>query len=360
MIAIDKLESILVCPITGNKLSWMTQEQLHQLNERIAQGTITLSHQATAASTIPAGFKVHEQEIYYPVIDDIIYLLSDLALQGNQGVYQETATTLLTKRQVQTFYDNVGWQKNADIYQDAQDSEDLRQVSQQYIWQCHQRLNNFLPKSGQFLLDIASGPIQYSAYLSYSEHFEYRICADISKRALLEAKQKLGDKGIYLLCDITQLPLQNNVIDSVVSLHTLYHVPQNEQSKAFAELHRVLKSGGVSLIVYSWGRRSLLMNICLFPYKVFSYLKRKVNTQQPGPALYFYAHSYQWFCHEIKQKYATRLFSWRSVNVPFLKIFIHQNWGGKQLLKSIFWLENRFHGFMGRFGAYPLFVSVKK
>jgi hypothetical protein len=78
-----------------------------------------------------------------------------------------------------------------------------------------------------------------------------------------------------------------------------------------------------------------------------------------GRTLYFYAHSYRWFRREIQTQYQTQIYSWRSVNVPFLKTYIHPKWGGRQLLKMIHWLENRAPALMGRIGAYPLFVSKK-
>jgi ubiquinone/menaquinone biosynthesis C-methylase UbiE len=277
------------------------------------------------------------------------------------GDFQENAQQgngHFTKSEVKDFYNQFGWQEKAGIYQDAQDSEDLRNISADYILQCHLRLNRYLPKQGQYLLDVASGPIQYHAYLSYSAHYDYRICADISIQALKAAKKKLGNKGIYLLCDVTHLPLKNDVIDAQISLHTLYHVPAQEQANAFAELYRALKPGGTSVIVYSWGSGSLLMNGLMLPYKIYSLIKRKFLSSD-RKKLYFHAHSYQWFCQEIQAKYQTQIFTWRSVNVPFLKLFVHRFLGGRMLLKLIYWLEERLPRTMGRIGAYPLFVSKK-
>jgi hypothetical protein len=48
--------------------------------------------------------------------------------------------------------------------------------------------------SGDILLDIGCGPIQYPEYLEYSEHFGKRLCLDLSNEALKIAKMKLGDR----------------------------------------------------------------------------------------------------------------------------------------------------------------------
>lgn len=351
-----ELEDILICPITQSNLCWLTNEQLAALNERIAKGEV-IYRGGAKPSLLVAALQAQGFDLFYPVIDEIFYLLPDFAL----GIpnHQESDSDLLTKRQVKQFYDDEGWQSQDGVYQDAQDSEDLRAVSQTYIEQCHLRLKQFLPAHGKYLLDIASGPIQYPAYLTYSEQFQYRICADISVQALKEAKKKIGAKGIFLLCDVTQLPLKPHSMDAVISLHTLYHVPQHQQLTAFDQLYQVLKKGGKSVIVYSWGRHSLLMNLSMLPFKLYARFKRAI-TSQAQQQLYFYAHNYRWFCRELKEKYQTQLYCWRSVNVPFLKTFIHPCLGGKTLLKGIFWLENRCQSLMGRLGAYPVFVSEKK
>ncbi len=344
--------------MTEQDLSWLTEDEIQALNQRINQGAIKSPSGHVQKHPLRAGLKVQGKDIFYPVQDDIFYLLTECALVGESfdaGAQLDPSM----KAQVKKFYDEFGWQEKEGVYQDAKDSEDLRAISQEYIERCHLRLNRFLPQQGEYLLDVASGPVQYPAYLSYSKHYAYRICADISIAALKEAKKKLGDKGLYLLCDVTKLPIKTNAIDACVSLHTLYHVPANEQAKAFAEIYRAIKPGGVSVIVYSWGGKSLLMNLLMFPHKLLAYIKRKLFTPTRGESLYFHAHSYDWFCQEIQAKYKTELYAWRSVNVPFLKSFVHQALAGRHLLKLFYFLEEKAPKLMGRIGAYPLFVSKK-
>lgn len=321
------LEDLLICPITQRPLYWGSKEK--------------------------SSLVTCDRAICYPVIDNIIFLLPEYAIQSEQMTEVDPIKTA-----VQAFYDKIGWKTESGVYRDANDSEDLRVISHEYRERCHQRVKAHLPLKGRYLLDIACGPIQYPAYLSYSENFDYRICADLSLTALQEAKSRLKEKGIYLLCDITQLPIKNNAVDAVISLHTLYHVPAEQQKKGFAELYRVLKPEGKSVIVYSWGVRSILMTLLMLPFKLASYCRRKwLGLKAP---LYFYTHSYRWFREEIQSQYNMKLFCWRSVNVPFLKIFIHPLLGGKWFLKMILWLEEKFPTTMGRIGAYPLFVSEKK
>src|SRR5512141_2874572 len=97
-----------------------------------------------------------------------------------------------TKQKVREFYDEVGWQVEADgNYQNAR-YEDLRPVARDYIHRCHLRVKRHLKPTGRFFLDAGSGPVQYTEYVTYSHGYQYRVCVDISIVALQEARARLG------------------------------------------------------------------------------------------------------------------------------------------------------------------------
>ena len=94
------------------------------------------------------------------------------------------------KQQVRDFYDEVGWMQDADgLFQNSR-YEDLRPVSRDYIHKCHLRVNRHLAQHGTCLLDAGSGPVQWPEYLTYSEGYRYRVCADISITALQGGKEE--------------------------------------------------------------------------------------------------------------------------------------------------------------------------
>lgn len=352
-------DNLLQCPVTGEALEVLSDQALAQLNAQIHKGNMVQGHAVVYTTVLQQAIGNAARTVFYPVIDGIICLLAHL--QITQGALTLKAEALAhTKQQVQQFYDDAGWKMNPEgIFQDALDSEDLRSVSHPYIQKCHARLQRFLKPSGRYLLDVASGPIQYPEYLEYSKGFQYRICADLSLTALRQAQRKLKDKGIYVLCDVTQLPFCSNSIDCVISLHTLYHVPANEQLLALRELQRVQHPKGTLLIVYSWGAHSLLMKGALGGAKCIRRLWRMCQLKQsPQQTLYFFAHNYRWFEKYLRPK-GFRCVPWRSVNVPFLKVFIHRWLLGRAFLSLLFWAENRFPVFFGRFGAYPMFILQK-
>ena len=147
------------------------------------------------------------------------------------------------KQQVSQFYDEVGWQLEGDgTYQNAR-YEDLRPVAHEYIHRCHLRVKRHLKPSGRFLLDAGSGPVQYPEYLTYSEKYSYRVCADISLVALLEARKRLGERGLYVVADVSHLPFRADAFDGIVSLHTLHHLPAADQTAAYLDMYRILAPG---------------------------------------------------------------------------------------------------------------------
>src|SRR3990172_9323034 len=156
------------------------------------------------------------------------------------------------KRQVREFYNQVGWQEISEgLYQNAR-YEDLRPVSQEYIHRCHMRVMRYLAPAGRFLLDAGSGPIQYPEYLEYSRGYQQRVCADISHTALKEAQKRLGEKGLYVVADVTRLPFAADRFDGLVSLHTSHHLPVSEHLDAYLDLYRVLAPDRTAVVVNGW------------------------------------------------------------------------------------------------------------
>jgi ubiquinone/menaquinone biosynthesis C-methylase UbiE len=298
------------------------------------------------------------QTFAYPVVNDIVMLLKESAVSLGGMKAAMSATESDEKSMVRNFYDAVGWKANAaGDYTDASIYEDLRPVSAGYIRQCHQRVGRHLPLAGKFLLDAASGAVQFKELVDYSKNFRYRVCVDFSLSALQEAQKKLGTNGIYVLCDITNLPFQDSFADAFVSLNTIYHIPQEQQAKAIWELYRTLKPSGKGVLVYDWFKHSVWMNIFLLPFRAFSFLKNRISgTKGAGGRLYFFAHPLSWFRQNLPP---FQLLVWRSVSVPFLRFYIHDWLFGQAILRKIYAYEEKHPDRCGRLGEYPMMIFEK-
>lgn len=324
------------------------------------------------------------------------------------------------KNEVREFYDQVGWQRvGDDVYQNAR-YEDLRPVAREYIHRCHMRIARFLKPEGRFFLDAGSGPIQYPEYLEYSRHYTYRVCADISITALKEARQRIGDHGLFVVVDVANLPFKSEVFEGVVSLHTIHHLPEDEHLQAYCELYRVLAPGCQAAIVNGWPYSSLvaffkplmqlstrLSNLrqrlarrlsrlagrvitteavttrlngqgetaeqvapCMAPAEVYATCEADltgIDSSAANPqsrtknkkGTFTSRHDYAWIQKQVGGCMPIEIRAWRSISVRFTRTLIHPWLGGKLWLRLLFWLEERFPAYFGRVGQYPLIIVRK-
>jgi ubiquinone/menaquinone biosynthesis C-methylase UbiE/uncharacterized protein YbaR (Trm112 family) len=371
---------ILKCPASGLDLSVVSDEVLKELNQRIEDGDYCHIDHSPVQMRLEGALISSDGRFIYPIVDGILILLPHLAItkRGDSITKHLSSET----ENVRRFYDEVGWQftTHEGIFEDSNRFEDLRPVSRIYIQRSHKRVGRHLPASGSFLLDVASGPIPHSDYLSYSEAYDRRICIDISIVALRSAKTRIGSKGVFIQGDITQLPLKTDSVDGFVSLHTIYHVSGDSQVKAFRELERVVKPQGAGVVVYTWGWHCRLMSVLtagsipralrliaggLMPKTLLAYLKSRVRSRTAetsaldGSELYFHPHDYSWFNHEVASHANWEIRVWRSVSLAFLQKYVHPRLCGGTFLSVVFWLENVFPRLSGRLGQYPMMIFRK-
>lgn len=360
----DELVRILQCPITGAALRRLDGAEIEAINGRIAAGELAYVDGETVDRPLQAGLASESGAYVFPVEDDIAILLADRAVALDAGAADRVDAIGSVKGGNRTFYDEVGWAQDAEgHFGDAVLFEDLRPVSADYISHCHLRVNRYLDPEGQFFLDAASGPVQFPEYLTYSAGYDARVCVDFSYTALRQAKQVLGERGEYVLADVTRLPFRTGTIDGGVSLHTIYHVPSDEQETAFREMHRVLAPGRRFVVVYEWHHS--VMRLFQAPFLLARAIGAVLRKLRPGPAgpsdaapdLYFHPHSQRWFLGR-SWGFPYEIAVWRSVSVLFLQRYVRGE-AGRRLLRWVYRLEERFPRLLGTIGEYPLIVLQK-
>jgi SAM-dependent methyltransferase len=249
---------------------------------------------------------------------------------------------------VRDFYDERGWHADSGEYADAQLWEDLRPVAAEYVSACRRKVLDYLPPSGQLLLDAGSGPIQYPEYLEYSAGFAKRVCVDVSQRALDEARAKLGERGDYLRASLLDLPFPSDTFDAVVSLHTIYHIDADRQEQAVRELIRVLAPGAAAVVVYA------------NPERLVARLKGLVRRQpspDPGP-IYFFAHPLWWW-QRFADEADVKIVPWRSLNANESRKLIPDSALGARIFRALLSFERTFPRFAAWAGCYPMIVLTK-
>ena len=235
-----------------------------------------------------------------------------------------------------------------------------------------------IKSGGRFLLDAGSGPIQYPEYLEYSIGYDYRVCADISIQALLEARKRIGDHGLFVVSDVADLPFVSNIFDGVVSLHTIHHLRIEEHTKAYGELYRVVKNDRKIVVVNGWHKPPLgeiLKKIRKFTLRVQGFISHRLLGRQPQQkkinpigsmqtkgevkSTFVQKNRPEWFKKEIGSQIPIEILVWRSISVKDMRTFIHPGWGGRGILRILFWLEEHIPHWFGENGQYPLVVISK-
>jgi ubiquinone/menaquinone biosynthesis C-methylase UbiE len=258
------------------------------------------------------------------------------------------------------FYEKFGWKVENEITEDARQFEDLRECAIEYLNKSRLRVFKHIPSQGQFILDMASGPIQYPEYLSYSKNFEKRYCVDLSKDALSLAEKKIGDHGIYLNGSFFDIPLSDNYFDCSISLHTIYHMDKDKQSTAVNKLLDVTKPGKPVIIVYS-NPNTLLGKLSKYRNRMknISNSDESFYSVTQEQEIYFYLHNLEWW-NQFRNRSSVKIYPWRSFLTETQNKYFPDNSLGKILFKVLYRLEDFFPNFFARNFQYIIVVLTKK
>jgi len=261
------------------------------------------------------------------------------------------------EKRVSNFYNGKGWEISNGISEDAKRFEDLRRNSINYVSKCRLRILRHIPNSGNKLLDMASGPIQYPEYMKFSQNFSEHHCVDLSSEALKIAKGKLGHKGFTHHGSFLELNFEENSFDCVVSLHTIYHIHAEQQAEAVRKLISVARPDSNVIIIYS-NPNTILSK--LERNRLFSkFVNRKVVTYKTSEILYFYPHPISWW-EQFEDIADLKVLPWRSFNSDHQKAIFPDNFLGAIFLKILFHLEDIFPKFFATNFQYPMIILRKK
>jgi len=245
-----------------------------------------------------------------------------------------------TKNQVREFYDQIGWSQVGDgTYQNAR-YEDLRPVSREYIHKTRLRVMNGLIPTGRFLLDAGSGPVQYEEYKVYSQAYQKRVCLDISIQALREARERIGDHGLFVVGDLANLPFMAGAFDRVLALGRTAAIVNGWHEPFLSRMAEPL----IGLMRKLSGRSAKTK-------------KEWLNEDDPA-GTFVQKMTPEWLKQEIGSKMTIEIKPWRSLSTRLLRWFVRP-FGGRTFLRFVFWLEGVFPKFFAENGQYPLIVIKK-
>ena len=202
-----------------------------------------------------------------------------------------------------------------------------------------------------------------------------RLCLDISIVALIDARERIGEHGLFVVADVANLPFAPEVIDGLVSLHTLHHLTAEDYLPAYHELRRVMKGGARAVVINGWGDSSL-MRFFRYPMLFMERLTKKnaasksaeAHEQTTEPKAEAKSKPEGTFVHKLDADGLRKLLGkdfpveirvWRSVSVRFLRAMIQPYLLGRFWLALLYGLEELFPRFFGEKGQYPMITFTK-
>ncbi len=318
------LTDILRCPATTRSLSWTLEGRL------TAEGGPSYEYKDGIARLLPrsqAGFD----------IDD-----------ASQNVLD--------------FYESDGWVEDENgKFGETKSVTDVRSVSVEFSNRCTSRIGRYFRNGGRYLLDAGSGPIPHDALLKFGDHFQQRVCLDLSVQGLKVARRKLGERGVYLQGDLTNMPLATHSMDAVTCNHVLYQMPPEVQLKALHEVWRVLKPGGVAVMLYFWPRAPLDWRLERVAKGIFRMRVPECDSVGEGAGsveLPHYPMPESWFKSQ-NLPFDYKLDTFRAVGQHFMKRNVSDDWRGRTFLNALFTMQVLAPKFFAKHGAVPAIVIRK-
>ncbi len=218
-------------------------------------------------------------------------------------------------KSVKEYYNTIGWKKEKGKYVDTLMFTSDKGLKYKEV--CFKRLRDMIGQP-DLLLDVACGAKPFASSA------KKQLCIDFSITAIEEAKRNMPN-GLFVLGDITSLPLKDNSVSSTLSLHTVYHVHKDKQEAAIKELKRVTKNK--CYVVYNAGKHATIVNMLTLPLQLWNWSEKRINPNSKRK-LYFYAHSYKWLeqfgkieTHRLLNENGIKLYSWLLWLVSKIEIY---------------------------------------
>jgi len=197
---------------------------------------------------------------------------------------------------LKVFYDTYGWKKDESSgrYLGEILHENLSKTAQRYMNCNEMRYQRYFGLGGLYFLDAGCGaePRQ-----KLSKTFRKHVCVDISLVGLKEARKQLGNYGLYVKADLSNLPFKDKTFDGTLAAHCLYHIDKDTQSIVLKELYRVTKADKNILIFYASDYNLISIYkrikgiIIKLARSLFKYKPDSRQLPEKPPPIYYYTHN---------------------------------------------------------------------
>ncbi|HWB20593.1 MAG TPA: class I SAM-dependent methyltransferase [Phycisphaerales bacterium] len=269
---------------------------------------------------------------------------------------------------VKSHYDRVGWKEtSAGVAEDTvrfgvrengpiRSAAHLRRLD---------RIRTMLHNAGEHHTIIECGCGGNPA-LSIAGEFKKYIGMDFSTSGLAMAKQRAEAaqgkthslQTQFIETNLTSLPLKDSSVDAVYTAHVLYHIPLADgQRQALQEMMRVLKPGGVAVIIVA------NPTPLLFPIRAL----RRITAAIPGirqladalrksPPLPYLPLSIGWMKRTLRPYGHVDVSAYAVPSIWFNQHVSERGLIGRLLWKLLDWIERSFPRASARLGNFVMYT----
>lgn len=261
---------------------------------------------------------------------------------------------------VKRFYNTAGWMGKSEV-----EGKLFRQFSpgaDRHHKRVNARLEALFEDGGEALL-IAGGGDMPGSHVRISKRFQATTCLDISSRAIEVTREKLGADAHCVVGSILESGLPDNHFDSALCAHVIYHIDKDQQEKAVRELVRVVKPGGMVVVIYS-NPHSLFSKLIGWSKKLFrksdsGYRKKELQDILDEEPLYFFHHELSWWSR-FSDSADVELSAWNAMASEQDAYLFTRGWASHMGYGVIEFLHANFPRFAARHWGYPIFVLKKR
>jgi SAM-dependent methyltransferase len=151
-------------------------------------------------------------------------------------------------RKVREFYDSYGWKYEPSR---GRYRNDVRFGPPDALLKeekgCEARYWKYFNEGGKYFLDAGCGA---KPITQIGDNFYRHVCLDASHVGLQEARRKVGDRGFFVVADLSSLPFRDEAFDGLVASYCLYQLEEASQRSAMQEFYRVIKVNKILLVFY--------------------------------------------------------------------------------------------------------------
>lgn len=235
--------SYLICPFTGRKLRFLSDQELETVNERIGRGELYFHPGIQVVSKLTQAVVTEHQTYIYPVIDGVFYLKRETAIVAKNRT--ENYLKRISQSLIDAFEGKYGFnkskEKEAKVQPDKVDALNPALIGS---------LRTKLSKRGKYFVSLCTNDIDALHNLVFETKYEQYIHVEFEFERLKSITADIKEKTVLILADNGKLPFEDGSLDALVSFDPINKYTKVDQKVIYSDFKRALNVDAASVVLY--------------------------------------------------------------------------------------------------------------